>query len=247
MISQTKNSQAAVDTKPAGKKGRLRKFGRILLIVFLALGVIAVIAHIEWKQSGNGQWVLAKQVNGTSIYTLKAPNTAMLKLKVTGKYHSKLSSMIKLMRDPHAGNDVGVYDSYIIDSISPALIYYSFKQNLFFPYKPREYVVKSEFSQDPATKAVFTNFVSAPDKLPENDCCFRVKRMNNVWKFTPQPNGDLAYEFTFDADDPGGNFPYFLANLVMPIMIVDVFNNKMPDILKQDKYVNAQVDYVNNL
>lgn len=233
-----------METQPSKRKSRLRIFGGILLIAFVALTVIAVISHNMWKKSGDGQWVKAKEVYGTTIYTLKTPNSTLLKMKVTGRYRSGLGSMIKLMRDPHAGADVGVYDSHIIDSVSPALIYYSFKQKLFFPFKPREYVVKSEFSQDPETKAIFTNFVSAPGKTPESDSVFRVRRMNNSWRFTPQENGVLAFEFIFDADDPGGNFPYFLTNLFMPMMIVDVFNNKMPEILKQEKYVNAKVEYV---
>lgn len=221
----------------AGQTAALIAVEALLLIVVLA------ITHSIWKHSGTGEWKLKADKKGIKVYTLKVPGETWLKIKVTGKLWARLASILTLMRNPDAAEDVGMFDSYYIDGSDPKLVYYTFKQKLFPPFKHREFVVKSEFSQDPVTKEMKFNFVAAPDKLPLSKNCYRITRMHNKWRYKPLESGGVEYEFIYDAVDPGGNFPYVLANWLIPAMLPFAFA-KMPKILYKEKYLNATVDYI---
>jgi hypothetical protein len=56
-------------------------------------------------------------------------------------------------------------------------------------------VVKTQFHQNPSTKEVLLTFTATPDKLPPDDCCFRVTDMNNSFRFTPLENGMVELEY----------------------------------------------------
>ncbi|MBC9915646.1 hypothetical protein [Chitinophaga varians] len=214
----------------------------IVAEVFLVT-VILSVSHVLWKHSGTGEWKLHSSKKGITVHTLKVPGETWLKIKVTGKLWARLASILTLMRNPDAAEDVGMFDSYYLDGSDPRLVYYTFKQKLFPPFKHREFVVKSEFSQDPDTREMRFNFVAAPDKLPLNKKVFRITKMHNRWRYTPLESGGVEYEFIYDAVDPGGNFPYALANWLIPAMLPMAFT-KMPKILYKEKYLNASVDYI---
>lgn len=221
--------------------------GMIALIVVEVLLVIFIIAssHSLWKNSGSGEWKLKSDKKGMRVYTLKTPGETWIKIKIIGRLRAKLASIITLMRNPDSAEDVGMFDSHYINGSGsdPKLVYYTFKQKLFPPFKHREFVVKSEFSQDPETKEMKFNFVAAPDKLPFNKRYHRVTKMHNKWRYTPLESGEVEYEFIYDAVDPGGYFPYALANWLIPAMLPFAFS-KMPKILDKEKYRNAKADYV---
>lgn len=222
----------------------------LVLIEVLLLVFILTSTHSIWKKSGSGEWKLKSDKKGMKLYTLKVPGETWLKIKIIGRLNAKLKSILTLMRNPDAAKDVGMFDSHYIkgwdpklDGVDPKLVYYTFKQKLFPPFKHREFVVKSEFSQDPVTKEMKFNFVAAPDKLPVNKRYHRVTEMHNKWRYTPLQNGEVEYEFIYDAVDPGGYFPYALANWLIPSMLPFAFS-KMSKILDKEKYRNAEVDYV---
>jgi hypothetical protein len=220
--------------------------GQLLVLILVELTYLIVILssiHFLWKSSGSGQWKLRTDSKGMKLYTLKVPGEAWLKIRIVGRLRARLASILTLMRNPDAAEDVGMFDSYYLDGADPKLVYYTFKQKLFPPFKHREFVVKSEFSQDPISKEMRFNFVAAPDKLPVNKRCHRITKMHNKWRYTPLASGDVEYEFIYDAVDPGGYFPYALANWLIPSMLPMAFA-KMPKILSKEKYLNATVDYV---
>lgn len=220
-----------------------KRIGKILLIGLVAVVVVSMPAHFIWKKSGSGEWKLYSDKKGVKCYTMKTPGSVYLKFKSIGTLQSTMSSVIKLMRDPNAAEDVGCYDAHMIDSVSPELMYYTFKQNYFWPLKPREFVVKSDFIQNPETKAIVVTFNAAPDKIPPTKNCYRIVKMNNEWRYTPVGNGQIKYEFTYNSVDPGGNFPYFLTNLMVKVFFPEGFY-QMPKILAKEKYKDARVDYV---
>lgn len=228
------------------------QFGVITLVlteVFLLIFILTSI-HSLWKKSGSGQWKLKSDKKQMKVYTLKVPGETWLKIKIIGRLNARLASILTLMRNPDAAADVGMFDSHYLegsdpvkDGIDPKLVYYTFKQKLFPPFKHREFVVRSEFSQDPVNKEMKFNFVGVPDKLPIDKRYHRVTQMHNKWRYTPLENGEVEYEFIYDAVDPGGYFPYALANWLIPSMLPYAFA-KMPKILNKEKYRDAQVDYV---
>lgn len=220
--------------------------GPLMVLILIEIALLAVILasmHARWKSAGSGEWKLRTNKNGMKLYTLKVPGEIWLKIRIVGRLKARLASILTLMRNPDAAQDVGMFDSYYLDGSDPKLVYYTFKQKLFPPFKHREFVVRSEFSQDPVSKEMKFNFVAAPEKKPFNKRYHRVTKMHNRWRYTPLESGEVEYEFIYDAVDPGGYFPYALANWMIPAMLPFAFS-KMPKILSKEKYLNAQVDYV---
>lgn len=227
------------------KKRKKRKFKIFLLIGIALLLLVSTIAHFVWTNSGSNEWKIIDDKNGVQVYTKKVPGDSWLKFKVTGHIDASMKSIVRFIRDPRAADDAGTYDAYMLDSINAELMYYSFKQKFFFPFKPREYIVQSNFRQDALTKAIYTDFIADPDKIPldPKNGCFRVTKMNNQWWFNPAKNGKVEYVFISDAEDPGGNFPYFVANFVMSYIYVEAFA-KMSEIIDKPQYKDSNVDYV---
>ncbi len=224
------------------KKGKFKKF---FLIGTASLLLISVVVHFVWKSSGSDEWKIIDDKGGVQVYTKKVPGDPWLKFKVTGHVNASMKSIIRFIRDPRAADDAGTYDAYMLDSINSELVYYAFKQKYFFPFKPREYIVRSNFRQDTLTKTIYTDFIAEADKIPlepENGC-FRVTKMNNQWWFNPVGDGKVEYIFISDAEDPGGNFPYFLANFAMSLIYMEAFA-KMPDLMDKPHYKAGNVDYV---
>jgi len=224
-------------TKP---KKTVRKF---LLYGLLSITVILFISHWVWKSSGSSEWEFIREVDGVIVYSMKTPGSLIKKYKVTGRFKSTLSGIMKLMRDPDSCNDVGCNESYIIDKKDyPRFVHYTFRYDMPEPFKPREFVVLSEFHQDPESKEIYVDYNAAVDKLPPNECCVRVTHMHNIWKFKPLGNGEVEVEFIMD-NHPGGMMPYFLVNAEF----TDTMHLEIPalqEILYKEEYKNAKVDYV---
>ncbi|RYE52753.1 MAG: hypothetical protein EOP48_15815, partial [Sphingobacteriales bacterium] len=194
--------QNIISDTPRGSKGIVRKFFVFLGYTLLAALVVAVISHFVWKYSGSNEWEFDKEVDGVKVYTLKTPGSVLKKFKIVGVFRSKLAGIMKVMRDPDTCDDVGCVESYVIDKTNyPQFMHFTFKYPLPSPFKTREYVVLSEFRQDPQTKAIYVDFKAAPDRIPPNDgCCVRVRHMHDIWMYTPLPNGDVQVEFILDID-----------------------------------------------
>lgn len=222
---------------------RLQKVFIRVAFTFAAIAVLSTIAHFIWKSAGANQWKLEKDVDGVKVYSLKTPGETVKKYKVVGRFQSRLSPIMKVMRDPGACDDVGCYESYIIETIEyPRYVYYTFRYPMPSPFKPREYVVLSEFHQDPKSKEIYVDYKAATHKLEPNDCCVRVTHMHNKWRFIPLENGEVEVQLIMD-HDPGGLLPYFLTNMMMSSEI----HLNIPDlqaVLNKDEYKNAVVDYV---
>ncbi|TQV86005.1 hypothetical protein [Aliikangiella coralliicola] len=221
-------------------KKLVRKF---LLYGLLSIIVILFISHWVWKSSGTGEWEFVHEIDGVVVHSMKEPGSVIMKYKVNGKFKSSLSGIMKLMRDPDSCEDVGCNESYIIDKEDyPRFVHYTFRYDMPDPFLPREFVVLSEFHQDPESKEIYVDYKAAVDKLPPNDCCVRVTHMHNIWKFKPLGNGEVEVEFIMD-NHPGGMLPYFLVNAEF----TDTMHLEIPalqEILDKKEYQAAKVDYV---
>ncbi|RZK10538.1 MAG: hypothetical protein EOO43_20150 [Flavobacterium sp.] len=227
----------------AKPKSRMKTFFKFLMIFLVVIAIAGVASHFAWKQSGSNQWELEHEINGVKVYSLKAPGAVLKLYKVVGRFQAKLGPIMKVMRDPAACDDVGCYESYIIEKPDyPRFVTYTFRYPMPSPFKPREYVVLSEFHQDSTTKEIYVDYKTVTDKLPLSDCCVRVPHMHNKWRFTPMENGDVQVEFIMD-HDPGGFVPYFVVNAGMSESI----HTNIPElqaVLDKDKYKDAVVEYV---
>jgi hypothetical protein len=219
-----------------------RKIGKYLgiAVVVLAAGIFA--AQLAWKYSGSNQWELEMDKDGVKILAMKTPGSALKKYKSTVRLKAKMGSIVAMMQDPNVCDYIGCYEAKIIEKPNDQLIYSSFRYPFPFPFRAREYVVKQEMSLDPQSKSVYMAYIAVPDKIPPNDCCFRIRNMNNTWRFTPLENGEVEAEYVIDMDE-GGAIPSFLLNSIRAPFIYDSLK-KLDGLANMPRYQNATFDFV---
>lgn len=225
------------------KRNLLSVLKKVALFLLAGIFVVSLTSHFIWQYSGSGEWELLHTKDGVTVHRLKEPGDPYLKFKMQGQFHGSLQSIMMVMRDPKACDEVGCFDSEILKVDEyPRYQYYKFKYAYGTPFKDRQYVVRSEFRQDPVTKEIYTDFKSVPDFIPEDNCCVRVQHMHNIWEFKPLDNNVVEVRFTMN-EQPGGLVPYFIFNEVNQNSI---HRNVewLQEIIDMDKYKNATVDYV---
>lgn len=220
-----------------------KKIGIFFGYLLLTILVVACVAHFVWKYSGSNKWEYDREIDGVKVYSMKTPGEVFTKFKLEGVFHTKLAGLVKLMRDPNTCDDVGCTNSYVIETKDfPKFVTYTFRYPMPSPFKPREFVVVSEFTQHPDTKEIYVDYKSVNDKLPPNDCCVRVPRMNNSWRFKPIDEDTVSLEYIYD-NPPGGMAPYFLINAGLSSTLYQTIG-ELQVVLNTEKYKSATVDYV---
>jgi hypothetical protein len=174
---------------------------KVLLIAGVSLVALSIVGHTIWKFSGSNQWEFEFEKKGVKVYSLKTPGTDRIQIKGVVRARATLSHIVRYNQDPTICALTGCIDSRVIERVDDQVQYNTFRYNFPFPYKPREYVVRVQFHQNPNTKELLLAYSAAPDKLPPNSCCFRVTDMNNTWRFTPLENGMVEVEQVLNMSD----------------------------------------------
>jgi len=231
----------SVRTKRA-KRFTLKRVGYAVLIAI----AVFFLGKMAWTASGSNEWELARNEDGVQVWTKKSPGSEYIRVKAHVKIKARLSSMIKLLEDLDSCVDAYCYDTKMIRQMEMLPGYYGkyvrFKFDPPIPgFKTREYVLFAEHHQDPVTRKIEINIMSAPDMMPRDNCCIRVTHLHNNWKLTPLPNNELDIEFTQDTDLGGMNF--LLGNLALKEGMFKVLHD-MQGMMDMDKYKNAKVDYI---
>lgn len=186
----------------------------------LAMIAVASIAHFAWKASGSSQWKLIRDENGIQVFTMKEPGSALLKFRGRTRVKTSLSSSVFLFRgDESTNDDFGGKNFKIfgrIETPSVYLAYFSVEQPMPPPFGTKELVCLLNYAQDQKTKEVLINVQAAPSKTPPTPNTTRVTHLNNMFRLTPLPSGEVEWEITGDVD-MGLSYP--LANLAMPELI----------------------------
>lgn len=222
-----------VTAKPK-RKGRIRRFlGR----TFLVLLAIALIAQLAFTFSGSGEWESLGSRKGVEIFAKKNPGSNIKEYKAVFKVKSTLSRFVAFSTIENSDLQIGYYDMRDLQKVNDRLIYSTWKQKFPSPFKPRHFVVKNEFTQDPKTKGLVFTVSAANDKMPYDSCCVRVPKMDNSWTLTPIGNGELQVVWHSDLD-MGGFLPYFMLNGYQPGGM-RFFARNMQGYLDQKIYDNA--------
>ena len=236
----TENAVPEVPQKP--KRSVMRRIGKYLFRTLIALIVIGIVAQLIYTFSGSSEWVNLGTRKGVTVYSMKIPGSSSKKFKATWKIRSTLSKFVMFSTEEESDMSVGYYDMRDIAKPSQQLIWSTWKQKFPAPFRPRQFVVRQEFSQDPKTKEFLFRVIADPDKIPAEDCCVRVPVMNNTWRLQPLPNGEIEVEWLSDME-MGGFFPYFAANAYQPGGMW-YFARRVQGYLDRDKYKNAKYDWI---
>lgn len=235
---------------PAKPRGSLWKKLRTVLIVAI---VAALIADFVWAMSGSNEWELAREGEGVKIYTLKAPGDRTMKVKAVMEGDYTLSQVISLhIIDDNLDTCQDWFPNCVdftrIKEFDPIKGYDldMWRLDFPFPFDDRELLISTVFSQDMKTKTAVLDVVASPNTLPHNKGIVRIQRMHNRWQFTPKANGKVEVELIQDTE-MGGLFPYFLLNMVAADENYKFFSTELRSFLAKPKYVNAKLDFVDDI
>ncbi len=184
----------------AKPKTRRQKLARGLFIVSASLLVLLFAAQTIWKFSGSNQWRLIGERRGVKVYALKAPGDSLEQVRGVTRIRSTLAGMVKMAQDPDVCDRVGCTESRLLERVDDQLVYSTFRYDSPWPFRPREFVVRAQFYQNPLTKELTIEYAATPEKLPPNDCCVRVTRMNNMWFVKPVGNGEIEIDYRLNMD-----------------------------------------------
>ena len=240
-LLETMNDKVSV-ARPIIKIAKFVSLGALTLVAILS------IAHLAWKNSGSNQWELEIDKNRVKVYSLKSPGSVLKQFKGVTRIKTTLSRAVASMLDPDLENCVDWNElCVIVQSVEPwnpqgqYLINY-YRSNNPPPLPPRDQVLKIQVTQDAKSKAVLIEVTAVPDRLPRNDCCYRVTHMRNSWRYTPVENGEIEIEHQQDADR---GYPYDEVNKRAPDNIYRIFR-RLPELLNKEKYHHASFDFIKN-
>ena len=224
----------------------MRKFFKFLLGSCVALAVLLTGAHFMWKASGTGEWNLVMEKDGVKIFERKQPGDTIKTYRAETRIKSTMVRAVGSMMDRTveacAAWNAGCVSGQEVEPWNEQERYYIhfFHMNSPAPMAPREFLLRAQFTPDAQDQSVFIQYTAMPDKLPLNDCCHRVTRMNNSWKFTPIANGELDVEFYQDLD---AGIPYFVYNLAAPGFVYDGLA-LLPKLVNQEKYDDERISFL---
>jgi START domain len=215
---------------------------KVLLIVSVSLVALYFVAHMIWRFSGSNQWEFVQEKNGVKVYTLKAPGLDSIQVKGVMQIRTTLSGIVAHLQDHTSCLSLGCLEPKLVERVDDQIQYYSFRYKRSFPFQDREFVIKAQFHQNPHTKEILVDFDATPDKVPPNNCCFRVTDLNNMWRFTPLENGLVEVEYKQNMN-VGGFVPDLYLNMVRPDGMVIVLS-KWRDLVNEKKYQDAKLDFI---
>jgi hypothetical protein len=226
-------------TKP---RTSLRKILKVLWIASVCLVSLCFVAVLVWRYSGSNQWELLGDKNGVRVYTLKEPGMDLLQVKGVMRVRSTLAGLVAMNLDLSFCDEMGCKDTGVLERDDDQLQYVHFRFDLPFPFKPREFVVRTHTYQNPKTHDVLMEVSAAPDKMPPNSCCLRVTEMNNTIRFIPLGNGQVEIEYIQHLNE-GGYLPFFMLNRARSELM---FANlpKLQGFLDREKYKSAKYDFI---
>jgi hypothetical protein len=222
-------------------------FRRFIFPGIMGLAALLIVAHYGWKYSGSNTWKLVKDEGGVRVYTLKAPGSTLLKVRADMRVKTSMSSAVFLLRgDETTVEDFGGKDFTVIDRVeTPDLYfaYYAVKHVMPAPFTTKELVILLNYAQDKKSKEVVINVQAAPTRIAPTPDTSRITHLNNIFRATPLPGGEINWEVTLDVDM---GIVYPLANLAMPdYLFQDLTKHKKLVLTK--KYQQARLASVQEL
>lgn len=240
---------------PGQPEPRVRRAWPWRLARRLAFGVpvlvtLVVIANWLWLLSGSNRWELKTDRDGVQIYTMKTPGSPVLKVHGSARFKEfSLSNHIAPLLDEGIQNPTDCA-KWVTGCLGYRILQpwnartqrnvTLWTMALFPPFSPREMLLQGQLHQDPKTRVVTLENISAPNLLPPDDCCVRIEHLHNIWRYTPQPDGSIQVDVQYDLD-MGGAFPQLLQNLHAPDIVFELLSTDIPKLLRQPKYRNTHL------
>lgn len=223
-----------------------RRLGKFALVGALLVVIVGALGQLAWMYSGSGRWEPLPDKYGVYAWYLKVPGTSLVQYRGVTRFKATLQRVVSFMRDPSVCDEIGCYNSRILEKIDVLHEYQTFTYRYPFPFKPRQFVVMEQVSQDAGNNKVMVEYLGVPYKIPPESCCVRVPHMNNKWTFTPVGDGFVEVEYLIDIYE-GGLMPAFYSNSIGKASVYEAPAG-LAELINSDKYINkyqnASLDYI---
>ncbi|MBQ4813827.1 hypothetical protein A7985_22640 [Pseudoalteromonas luteoviolacea] len=233
--------------------GKIKKYA---LYSFAAIVGVILTAQLIWLASGTGEWELKKDQGGIKVYTMKKPWKNLVAFRAVYNLDYSMSHMVAALVDDHSlincqewyGKSCVGFEPikpWDTESLSDVNMWvFNFRMFGKDIFKLREMIIESTVTQDKDTYVTTVHVKGAPDAIPENDCCVRVRNIDNSWTYTPLPDGGIEVDFKQDWDR-GGLFPDFILNFGLGVEGTHAFVSKrLNKLLDNEKYKTARFDFI---
>ena len=226
-----------------------KRIGRILLFGAASLIILISLAQVIWRASGSNDWKLKIDRNGTRVYTLKSPGNNMILVKGVTKWKYTLSQCVAPFFDESIQEDPGkwlpmcteykILKQQRFPGLQTNLQLY--KWDFPFPFSPREVLVQGQVNQNPETKEIVLENIAVQNVIPRNDGYVRTGHHHNIWRFTPQKNGEVMVEFLMDMNFDGF-FPDMITNISGASQVYKILSEDYPKLMVN--YENTKFDFI---
>lgn len=231
---------------------KTKKIGKILLFGTAALIAIVYLANLAWTMSGSDEWKLEVDKDGVQVYSYKAPGSYLKQFKgVTKAKYTQNQLVAGLMLDNDSLENckawipvctkLSVVEPFTQKGQGDAILWTL--ELMPGVFSDRQFLIKSNASQDPKTKVVAIDIMASANKRSVDPCCVRIDHIHNRWQITPLGNGEVEIQLIQD-NSMGGFFPEFLVNLSTPDATYKLLHEQLPVLLNKEKYKNARFDFI---
>lgn len=209
------------------------------LFISLSLTPLFVAAQSEWD--------LFKEEDGIKVFFREASDSNIKEVLIRTRFQAPLPSMVTLI------NDVKNYHTWMdhckevkkLASYSPTDYVYYNLASFPWPLNDREYVMKTQMTQDPESLTIYFKSSAVPDFIPRNKAYIRVPETLSEWTMRPLPNGFLELEYYLKSD-PGGSIPAWLVNMALKTKPFKTMQ-KLRELAQSEAYRHTQLSYVREL
>lgn len=159
-------------------------------------------------------WVLRKQKDGISVYSLKEENSKFNAIKVEAVLKGSVKNLVEVLLDVE-GHKEWAFDTKAVELLKAIseqeLIYY--KQIQSPPtVANRDLVLHLKLIESADGKSVSVESYSVPDHIPPKKGYVRVPISNEKWKVNELTNGTIKIDYHLEID-PGGSLSPGVVNL----------------------------------
>jgi hypothetical protein len=208
--------------------------------------LIFITTLLLFTSGFSDDWKLVKEEKNIKVFIRKPDNSKYEQIRIISKTQSQLSEIVNALEDVNHHKDwvYATEESYIINKTDVSNFDYYVTIDMPFPVKDRDLVIRYKRTQDPNSKVVTINSVSAPGIKAEVKSLVRIKEFETSYKLTPLENGWVEIDYFLTAD-PGGSLPAWVVNLVTTKGPLETMRSLFV-LLENGEYKNAQVEGIVN-
>lgn len=209
---------------------------QILILMVLPLPLFAAeVAEWELKRDRDGIQVYTGEVAGSPYDAVRSE--ALIE-GVT------LSSLVALVNDAEACADWAdrCAESYVVEQLSDTEAYVYTHNDMPFPVRDRDVVVRMQWSQDPQSLAVRMNSTAVSGQVDEIRSRLRLSNATASWLFEPLADGSIKVVNEAHLD-PGSALPGWLTNMLLVDTPFETMKAFLAEVRKP-KYQDSIVSFV---